>query len=141
MAGTQRQRARELVLKALYAEDVGEGDHEEIKNVIINDDSLSENTILFGRTLFAQLAEHRRWADEIIASLAENWDIDRIARIDRSIMQMALVELREMPDIPVKVVLNEAIELAKKYSTSESAGFINGILDRYVKEMMEKRPI
>jgi len=141
MAGTQRQRARELVLKALYAEDVGEGDHEEIKNVIINDDSLSENTILFGRTLFAQLAEHRRWADEIIASLAENWDIDRIARIDRSIMQMALVELREMPDIPVKVVLNEAIELAKKYSTGESAGFINGILDRYVKEMMEKRPI
>jgi N utilization substance protein B len=141
MAGTQRQRARELVLKALYAEDIGEGDHEEIKNVIIVDASLSEKTILFGRTLFTQLAEYRQWADEIIASLAENWDIDRIARIDRSIMQMALVELREMPDIPVKVVLNEAIELAKKYSTSESAGFVNGILDRYVKEMMEKRPV
>lgn len=139
MAVSSRRRARELVLKALYAEDVGEGDHEEIKNVIICDETLSENAVRFGRNLFTLLAEHRKWADQVIASLAENWDINRIARIDRAIMQMALVELSQMPDVPVKVVLDEAIELAKTYSTSESASFINGILDRYVQEMLEKR--
>lgn len=136
MTESPRRRARELVLKALYAESVGQGDRDEITRVIIADESLSDNALEFGRKLYSLLGEHRAWADETIASLAENWDIKRMARIDRGIMEMALVELREMPDIPVKVSLNEAIELAKKYSTGESAAFINGILDRFVKERL-----
>ncbi|HUV30259.1 MAG TPA: transcription antitermination factor NusB [Acidobacteriota bacterium] len=133
MADTARRRARELVLKALYAESVGGRDPDEIVSAIIAAGSLSKRAYEFARALFLLVCQHRQWADEVISSLAENWDIERIALVDRSIMQMALVELREMPDVPVKVTLNEAIELAKEYSTGESAAFINGILDSFVK--------
>jgi N utilization substance protein B len=78
--------------------------------------------------------KQKDWADGIIAKLAENWDVERIAVIDRIILQMALVEMKSMPDIPIKVAINEAIELGKKFSTRQSSAFINGILDRYVKD-------
>ena len=137
-AETQRRRARELALKALYALAMGGGEIEEIQQRVIVDDGLGARHIEFARSLFELAHRHAAWADETIASLAENWDLNRIARIDRTILTMAMVELREMPDVPEKVVLNEAIELAKKYSTEDSAAFINGILDRFVKNMPER---
>lgn len=130
-----RRLARELVLQSLYASESGETQPEESFAEIIRDHKLSEKNVLFARTLFSLTMQHRDWADEQIAKLSEHWDINRIAAIDRTILQMALVELEHVPDTPVKVVLNEAIELARKFSTSESPGFVNGILDGYVKRM------
>jgi len=130
-----RRLTRELVLKALYASECGETRSEEIFAEIVRNRKLSEKNVRFAHTLFSLTGQHRDWADRLISSLAENWDINRIAAIDRTILQMALVELQHMPDTPVKVVLNEAIELARKFSTSESPGFVNGILDGYVKKM------
>ena len=77
-------------------------------------------------------------ADEYIAGLAENWHLERIAAIDRNILRMAITELEMIPDTPVKVVLNEAIELAKKFSTIESSKFVNGILDNFVKQYRQQ---
>jgi len=135
MALSPRRRARELVLKGLYAWDVGVTDAGEVKRTIITDDSLSSQTLQFAHTLFSLVCDNHDWADRVISSLAENWDIERVAKIDRNILRMGLVELKEMPDVPIKVVLNEAIELAKKYSTGESSAFINGILDSFVKKL------
>jgi len=87
------------------------------------------------RQFFLLVRKYKDWADRVIGELAEHWKVERIALIDRILLRMALVELREMPDTPVKVAINEAIELAKKYSTGESSSFINGILDRYAKNM------
>ena len=115
-----RRRARELVLKALYAEAVGEWDYREIESDIIADDELSARALKFARSLYTAVRENRQWADEIISSLAENWKLERIATVDRSIMQIALTELKETPDVPVKAVINEALELAKTFSTSAS---------------------
>ncbi|MBU0984743.1 MAG: transcription antitermination factor NusB [candidate division Zixibacteria bacterium] len=137
MSESPRSRARELVLKGLYAEEVGDIPHDEVLARIIVADDLSQLALEFARTLYAQVRENRAWADEHISQLARNWDLDRIAAIDRNILRMAMVELKVMVDVPVKVVLNEAIELAKRYSTAESSAFVNGILDSFVKSSEE----
>lgn len=128
-----RRLARELVLQSLYASESGETQPEVSFAEIIRDHKLSEKNVQFAHTLFSLTRQHSNWADSQIAELAEHWDVNRIAAIDHTILQMALVELEHIPDTPVKVVLNEAIELARKFSTSESPSFVNGILDGYVK--------
>ena len=70
--------------------------------------------------------------------LAENWDISRISRIDRILMWMALTEIRSMDDVPVRVSIDEAIELAKRYSAEKAPGFINGILDKLARPNLEE---
>jgi N utilization substance protein B len=136
----QRRRARELALKAVYALAISEGEPQDIRDSLIRDDTLAPRHIQYAKVLFSRVQEETDWAESVIQKLAENWALQRIARIDRCILQLALVELKTVPDVPEKVVINEAIELAKKYSTAESAAFVNGILDRFVKTMLE-RPI
>ena len=72
--------------------------------------------------------------DRLIGSASENWALERISRIDRILMRMALTEILVFDDIPVKVSIDEAIELAKRYSVEKSPAFINGILDALVKQ-------
>jgi transcription antitermination factor NusB len=139
MKESPRRRARELILQALYASDCDDITPEERFDNVARNLKLSPNNLQFARTLFTFVREHLAWADAQIGSLAEHWDVNRIASVDRVILRMALVELAHMPDTPVKVVLNEAIELARKFSTSESPAFVNGILDAYVKQMDEVR--
>ncbi|MBI5664149.1 MAG: transcription antitermination factor NusB [Nitrospirae bacterium] len=84
----------------------------------------------FTRDIAASTLDHRKDIDEIIKSAAENWSIERMAIIDRNILRAATYELCYRSDIPSSVAINEALEIAKKYSTEESAPFINGILDK-----------
>ncbi len=134
MSESPRRHARELVLQALYACEFGDGHPEESLKRLLETEALAEKNVLFARHLYGAVLKKTAWADDQIKRLATNWDIRRIAAIDRVILRMALVELVDGEDVPVKVVLNEAIELAKKYSTGESSGFVNGILDTFVKE-------
>ena len=76
-----------------------------------------------------------------IISKTKNWDKDRIANIDFILLQMAICEFQEFPSIPVKVTINEYIELAKEYSTPKSNVFINGVLDKIVNEYMENKTL
>jgi N utilization substance protein B len=69
-------------------------------------------------------------ADQLIREVAEHWRLERIAPMDRAILRLAIYELNELPEVPPKVVVNEAIELAKRYSTEHSGAFVNGLLDR-----------
>jgi len=68
--------------------------------------------------------------DELIASSSKNWRIDRMSRVDRNILRLGACELLAFKDVPVKVVINEAVELAKRFGTAESSAFVNGVLDR-----------
>ena len=128
-----RHKARVLVLQALYAVDCGSTEPEVSIEKLANEQSLSERHQNFASRLFQIARENISWADSEISSLLENWKIERINKIDRNILRMAIVELKHMPDVPVKVVINEAIELAKTYSTDKSASFVNGILDGFAK--------
>jgi N utilization substance protein B len=89
--------------------------------------------------------EHIVSLDEIIKNAAEHWSLDRMAVVDKNILRAAAYELRYRTDIPASVAINEALEIAKKYSTEESASFLNGILDKIAKEKItagkQKKPV
>jgi len=123
---SNRHRAREHVLKALYALELGEQSREEISSTLIENGGVDETALDFARELFGNVARNMPKIDVYISRLATNWDLERLAVVDKNILRMAICEIENMPDIPIKVAINEAIELAKKYSTLESASFVNG---------------
>ncbi len=135
---TQRRLARELALQGLYAWENGELEIEQIEQKVIVDESASARTLDYARELFRLTCRDHERCDALITELAINWKVSRMASIDRNILRLAITELTEMPDVPVKVVMNEAIELGKKYSTAESSSFINGILDKFVKKSLTR---
>jgi N utilization substance protein B len=126
---TKRRKARELVLKALYAYEIFPRDMDEIFADLIEDSGVVGDHLQFARNYSDSVLKNVEFLDREIAVLAENWDIERIALVDKLILRMALCEIYFMPDIPEKVAINEAIDLAKEYSTLESSAFVNGILD------------
>ncbi|HZM00374.1 MAG TPA: transcription antitermination factor NusB, partial [Planctomycetota bacterium] len=85
--------------------------------------------------LVAGTLAQRGEIDALIATAAENWELSRLATVDRNILRLAVHELCSRPDIPAKVSINEAIELGKRYSTAQSGAFINGILDRVRRDL------
>jgi len=133
-----RHRAREFVLKSLYAFELGDQTELQIIETVIADSGLDEKTRTFAQRLFSLVVKNLAEIDVYIQQLAENWALERIAVVDKNVMRMAVCEVEHMPDIPVKVAVNEAIELAKKYSTMESASFVNGILDKVMQRQEEK---
>ena len=92
----------------------------------------------FVKILFRKAILHSKKCSELIDRNTTNWEVDRIALMDTLVMQLAITEILEFPEIPVKVTLNEYIEIAKFYCTSKSSTFVNGILDNIVKEMREE---
>jgi len=126
---TKRRQARELVLKGLYAYEIHQRDIDTIFEELLPESPLGEEHLKFARSYMALVIEKSKFLDGEIARLAENWEIERIALVDKIILRMALCEIHFMPDIPEKVAINEAIDLAKIYSTLESSAFVNGILD------------
>ena len=92
----------------------------------------------FVKILFRKAILHSKKCSELIDKNTTNWEVDRIALMDILVMQLAITEILEFPEIPVKVTLNEYIEIAKYYCTSKSSTFVNGILDNVVKEIREK---
>jgi N utilization substance protein B len=85
---------------------------------------------LFARELVAAATARTKEIDDLIASSSKNWRIDRMSRVDRNILRLGATELLASRDVPVKVVINEAVELAKRFGTAESSAFVNGVLDR-----------
>ncbi|MBI3877257.1 MAG: transcription antitermination factor NusB [Verrucomicrobia bacterium] len=91
---------------------------------------------LFAEPLIRGTLEHRERVDDEIRRFAKNWDLHRMAVVDRNILRLAIYEMLFRDDIPPVVSINEAVDLAKKFSTEESGRFVNGILDRVKKELM-----
>lgn len=126
-----RSQARELVLQALYAAECGEVEVAEDFSNVSEVKDLAPEAVAYARKLYVLVRDNMAETDKKISGLATNWKINRLAIVDKNILRMSLVELTYVTETPPKVAINEAIELAKKYSTSESASFVNGILDAY----------
>ncbi|MEX1024044.1 MAG: transcription antitermination factor NusB [Planctomycetota bacterium] len=126
----KRTRARELALQFLYQVDLRGADLIEEADSFLAGEESAKDTREFARKLIEGTFERIAEIDHLITGVAENWQIDRMAVIDRNVLRMATYELFWCPEIPPKVSINEAIELGKRYSTQNSGGFINGILDR-----------
>jgi len=127
MAATRRQ-IRERVLQVLYAHEMTQDPIESVKADLMQDIKDKDN-LQFAEKLIDQVIENRRRFDELIKSTVDNWDIERIAIIDFIIIKMCLSEFLFFEEIPPKVSINEAIDLAKDFSTKNSGKFVNGILD------------
>ena len=126
----KRTRARELAMQALHQLDVQGADLlERLPGDFLieaeSDESVRELALDWTRGTWENLRE----CDELIVSCIIKWQLARLAPVDKSILRLAVYQLRFCPDIPPKVVLNEAIELAKKFSTEKSGSFVNGVLD------------
>lgn len=126
----KRTRSRELALQFLYQLDLrGDDLLPEAKDFLRNEERDAE-TQRFALRLVEGTFEHWDEIDKTIQGVAQNWNIARMAVVDRNVLRLATYELLHCKDIPPKVAINEAIELGKRYSTSNSGGFINGILDK-----------
>lgn len=124
--------ARELALQALFSVEIGHRDAAEVLDEYLSTFSESAQR-LFVKDLVLGTLEHSRESDERITPLLEGWTIERLPTIDRLLLRMAAFELRHRPQTPRPVIINEAVELAKRFSTEDSGRFVNGVLSALVR--------
>ena len=131
-----RRKSREYALQMLYQYDVS---HQSagLADGFWADTEAPENIMEFSNYLVDGVIKNLDKIDDKIRLSASNWSIERMAVVDRNILRMSVFELLYIKDIPVKVTINEAIEIAKRFGEEESGSFVNGILDRIVKDHQE----
>lgn len=127
-----RRRARMIVLQALYELDFTDHTVEPVLEARFADFPLPEAAQQFSRSLTKGIQTYRTYLDSIVSELAPEWPIEQIAAIDRNVLRIAVYELLFSPDIPPKVAINEAVELAKMFGSESSPRFVNGVLGSLV---------
>ncbi len=131
----KRRKARELTLQALYALEISENPLETILSDLVKNEALDDETKSFAAQLIRETVRHAEALDGELIPVIQNWEFDRIALVDKLVLRLALCEILHFTEIPPKVTINEAIDLAKKFSTEESGRFVNGILDALFKKL------
>ena len=128
-----RTKARECALQALYQVDTSGGDpREALRGVLAHfeEGPADDETARFAEELVRGVQDEKGAIDALIQKTSTHWKLDRMARVDRNILRLAVYELLRRGDVPVRVTLNEAVELGKKFGSEESSAFVNGVLDR-----------
>lgn len=138
-----RRLVRERAMQALYAYEIGHNVGGEsidflASRLVYPEFRGNAELMEFAEKLMLRIYNHASECDEIIKSLAENWDFQRIAPIDKVLLRMGITEMLFFPEIPTKVTINEAIEIAKRYSTDKSGIFLNGVLDAALSKLKEE---
>lgn len=139
-----RRKAREIALSCLYMlemqtrfEEMGDFEHT-VNNFLRENRALTESVEQYVRFLIKGVIKHLKEIDKKIEEVTINWKLTRINRIDRNILRMAVFEMLFGNDVPPQVAIDEAIEIAKKFSCQESGAFINGVLDQINKHQAKK---
>ena len=135
-----RRKGRELALQILYAMDLNPSDRQPSANQFMEDTKVDFDAADFAEDIVRGVRENRDLIDRKIIEKSKNWALPRMARVDLNILRMATFELLLRDDIPKNVTINEAIEVAKKFGTEDSAAFINGILDEIAAGVPDKNP-
>jgi len=136
-SGTRR-KSRELALQMLFQLDMGQQTPEHVRRTFWNERTdLDEKVREFADELFTIAAERGREIDEIIERNAEHWRMERMAVVDRNVLRAGVAEFIGFPQTPKPVVINEALEIGRRFSTPESVQFINGVLDSVARELGE----
>jgi N utilization substance protein B len=129
-----RRRARAIVLQALYELDFTDHNIDVALRARLEDRPLPESAEAFARNLALGVQTYRTYLDSIVGDLAPEWPIEQISAVDRSVLRIAIYELLFEPDIPPKVAINEAVELAKMFGSESSPRFVNGVLGSLVSQ-------
>jgi transcription antitermination protein NusB len=135
-----RTKAREAVLQALYWVESSGDAYEKAIQEVSERARLEGSGKVFAVRLGAEVLARREALDGMIAEVSERWDVGRIARVDRAVIRMALAEFLCFDDIPLRVSIDEAVELGKRFGGDESPGFINGILDAIARKHGIEKP-
>ena len=130
----KRTKSREAALKILYQIEITQDPYEKAQQIYWENNPADSEIREFADQLVSGVIQHRDPIDQWIVKCADNWDITRMAAVDKNILRLASYELLYAEEIPPKVAMNEAVELAKKYGDTESSKFVNGILDKIHKE-------
>jgi transcription antitermination protein NusB len=123
-------------MQMLFQSEMSPQDAEKLEAKFWKSAKASDTTREFANALFEGAAEEAAGLDEMIAKHADNWRLERLAAIDRAILRLGIYELRR-GETPAKVVINESVELAKKFSSEDASGFVNAILDTVRKSLVE----
>jgi len=136
-SGTRR-KSRELALQMLFQRDMGQQTPDHVRQTFWNErKDLDEKVRGFADELFALASEREKEIDEIIERNAEHWRMERMAVVDRNVLRVGVAEFIGYPDTPRPVIINEALEIGRRFSTPESVQFINGVLDSVARELGE----
>lgn len=135
----RRRKARELTLKMLYQVELNGEDADAALQNYCKIFPYQDDIVEYARFLLAGISKEKRKLDQYIEKASEHWKLNRITYVDKGILRTAIFEMLFSSDVPPKVAIDEALELAKKFGTEESKDFINGVLDRVLKEYYGKR--
>ena len=134
--GTPR-KSRELCLQMLFQSDMGKQTPEQVRNTFWEErSSVDDDTRGFANDLFGVATERRQEIDELIQKHAQHWRMERMAAVDRNVLRASVAEFLGYPDTPRPVIINEALEIARKFSSTEAIQFINGVLDSVGKDLI-----
>ncbi|MBI4721249.1 MAG: transcription antitermination factor NusB [Chitinivibrionia bacterium] len=131
----KRRKAREIVLQVLYELEFSDREWTEVLRDQTELRYSTEETMDYARELLAATLGSKADLDARIESMLQNWDMGRLSLIDKNILRFACAEILFFPGIPGKVIINEALEIANKYSSMDAGRLINGLLDRFAKEI------
>ncbi len=129
----RRTQARELTLQALYRLDLTDGSPRECLEDVLSSRGVEEVVYQYAERLFYGIVEKRQELDGLMESHTANWTVERMSVVDRNILRIGAYEILYMDDVPYRVAIDEAVELAKRFGTRDSGAFINGILDSIAK--------
>lgn len=128
-----RRASREIAMKLLYQLEIQKDNREEQMQLVLDENGLSENDREFVISVVEGVFNNLEFIDKIIEKYSKGWKLSRISKVDLSILRVSIFEITFKDDIPFSVSVNEAVELAKRYSSEEAGAFINGILGKVSK--------
>ena len=132
----KRRKSRELALQMMFQADLGKQSRDQVRKTFWAERTdVEEEARGFADDIFRIATENAEKIDVLIQEHAEHWRIDRMATVDRNVLRTAVAEFLGFPQTPKPVIINEALEIARKYSVPESVQFINGVLDSIAKEL------
>ncbi len=134
-----RRKSRELALQTLYAFEMGADEHTlRLLDTIAGNQFASQETKQYARRIIEHTERSWERIDELLARHAKNWNLKRMAAIERNVLRLAVTELVFIKEVPYKVIIDEAVEIAKMYGSPESGKFVNGVIDAIYKELSAK---
>ncbi len=135
-----RRKSRELTMQMLFQGDLGKQTPEEVRKLFWpSRDDVDAETRGFAEDLHRVAATRHEEIDTIIESHSQNWRIERMAVVDRNLLRTAIAEMLEYPNTPAAIIINESLEVAKRYAAPESIHFLNGVLDAIARDLLKQR--
>lgn len=141
MVTFKRRTIREKVLQVLYAYEISKEPITLVIDTVLKELQNNKSDFDFAKKIIYSVIQHQEEIDKIITAKVANWEFNRIAVIDKFLLRIGICELIYFEDIPPKVTINEAIEIAKNYSTEKSSKFINGVLDSVFEELISDKKL